>query len=135
MNRNKAEPETGARAACLCFRLCLVWKKANGKIFVNFIRPLTKTLQTSGESAVTDLVIWVTQGLQSGTVGLNHTLLPTMQRRRLQLRGFGTRYACVNTACFTKVSKCNKFRYGVEDSWMAPLRRWGMKSRMQQLDR
>lgn len=105
-----------ARAACLCFRLCLVWKKANGKIFSNIIGPLTYILQTFGESAVTDLVIWVTQGLQSGMAGLSHALLPTMQHKRLKIRGFRTRYACVNTACSTKVSKRNKFRYRVEDS-------------------
>lgn len=120
-----------------CVSVC-VWlgpAQTGNNSVLNIISPLTSILQTSGESAVTDLVIWVTQGLQSGMVGLSHALLPTMQHRGLKLRGFRTRYACVNTACFTKVSKRNKFRYRVDDSWRARRRRRGMKSRMRQLDR
>lgn len=113
----KRRPVGDGRELHACVSVC-VWfgRKRTGKYSWILSVPLTYILQTFGESAVTDLVIWVTQGLQSGMAGLSHALLPTMQRKRLKLRGFGTRYACVNTARFTKVSKRNKFRYRVEDS-------------------
>lgn len=125
-----------AVSACRRFRLCLAWKNVNEKQFrleyyqffdlnsPDFWRICSHRFSHLGHTRATE---WV--------VRLNHALLPTMQRRRLKLRGFRTRYACVNTACFTKVWKRNKFRYRVEDSWRAVRRRRGMKSRMRQPDR